>query len=168
MVHRPQPLLSELSSLWWTTPAWQLASHLLDSSTPPCVTQINRYLNPRHSHFLHQIYSASFASAFHDVTNGTNPGCGTAGFSTAKGWDPVTGLGTPNFPKLVSKWLALPWLGFTNGLLNLSCTNSRNNFWTTIWLLTVFTHCSLPVPFFLSCCWIMISFTACKRAFKID
>jgi hypothetical protein len=30
-----------------------------------------------------------------DITNGTNPGCGTAGFSAARGWDPVTGLGTP-------------------------------------------------------------------------
>jgi len=34
----------------------------------------------------------------HDITNGTNPGCGTSGFSAAKGWDPVTGLGTPNYP----------------------------------------------------------------------
>ncbi|KAF8136820.1 peptidase S8/S53 domain-containing protein [Mycena galopus ATCC 62051] len=36
--------------------------------------------------------------AFHDMTTGSNPGCGTDGFSAAKGWDPVTGLGTPNFP----------------------------------------------------------------------
>lgn len=28
-----------------------------------------------------------------DITNGTNPGCGTKGFSAVKGWDPVTGLG---------------------------------------------------------------------------
>lgn len=28
-----------------------------------------------------------------DVTNGSNPNCGSAGFQTAKGWDPVTGLG---------------------------------------------------------------------------
>ncbi|KAK3672756.1 hypothetical protein LTR78_007342 [Recurvomyces mirabilis] len=34
----------------------------------------------------------------HDITNGTNPGCGTQGFSAASGWDPVTGLGTPNYP----------------------------------------------------------------------
>ena len=36
-----------------------------------------------------------------DITNGTNPGCGTQGFSAVKGWDPVTGLGTPNFPKML-------------------------------------------------------------------
>ncbi|KAE8444410.1 hypothetical protein EG329_000610 [Mollisiaceae sp. DMI_Dod_QoI] len=28
-----------------------------------------------------------------DITNGTNPGCGTQGFSAVNGWDPVTGLG---------------------------------------------------------------------------
>ncbi|KAF8835711.1 subtilisin-like protein [Paxillus ammoniavirescens] len=54
------------------------------------------------------IYSASFASAFNDITNGTNPGCGTDGFKATVGWDPVTGLGTPNFPSLLEKWLALP------------------------------------------------------------
>ncbi|KAI0093145.1 subtilisin-like protein [Irpex rosettiformis] len=54
------------------------------------------------------VYSDSFRSAFNDITNGTNPGCGTAGFSAVPGWDPVTGLGTPNFPKLLAKWLVLP------------------------------------------------------------
>ncbi|KAJ7235622.1 peptidase S8/S53 domain-containing protein [Mycena haematopus] len=39
--------------------------------------------------------------AFHDITVGTNEGCGTDGFSATKGWDPVTGLGTPNYPKLL-------------------------------------------------------------------
>ena len=31
---------------------------------------------------------------------GDNPGCSTNGFKAATGWDPVTGLGTPNFAKL--------------------------------------------------------------------
>ncbi|KAF7975943.1 hypothetical protein HWV62_8231 [Athelia sp. TMB] len=53
------------------------------------------------------IYSPDFACAFNDITSGTNPGCGTVGFSAVKGWDPVTGLGTPNFPKLVAKWLLM-------------------------------------------------------------
>jgi len=39
-------------------------------------------------------------SAFNDVTSGNNPGCGTNGFNAAEGWDPVTGLGTPNFSAL--------------------------------------------------------------------
>ncbi|OAX32243.1 subtilisin-like protein [Rhizopogon vinicolor AM-OR11-026] len=53
------------------------------------------------------IYSTGFAGSFNDVTNGTNPGCGTLGFNATQGWDPVTGLGTPNFPSLLAKWLAL-------------------------------------------------------------
>ncbi|KAF8132082.1 peptidase S8/S53 domain-containing protein [Boletus edulis] len=50
------------------------------------------------------IYSADFAVGFHDITNGTNAGCGTPGFNTSRGWDPVTGLGTPNFPVLLELW----------------------------------------------------------------
>ncbi|KAG1738203.1 subtilisin-like protein, partial [Suillus lakei] len=53
------------------------------------------------------IYSTDFAHCFKDITNGTNPGCGTLGFNTTEGWDPVTGLGTPYFPSLLAKWLAL-------------------------------------------------------------
>ncbi|KAJ7495305.1 family S53 protease [Mycena latifolia] len=51
------------------------------------------FLNP----FL---YSATGRAAFNDVTSGTNPGCSTSGFSARAGWDPVTGLGTPNFSLL--------------------------------------------------------------------
>ncbi|KAJ7613070.1 family S53 protease [Roridomyces roridus] len=53
------------------------------------------FLNP----FL---YSAAGRAAFTDVTEGNNPGCNTAGFSASKGWDPVTGLGTPDFGRLIS------------------------------------------------------------------
>ncbi|KAL6720032.1 Tripeptidyl-peptidase sed1 [Lecanora helva] len=44
----------------------------------------------------------------HDITTGSNPGCGTNGFKVAKGWDPVTGLGTPNYPALLKLFLGLP------------------------------------------------------------
>ena len=48
---------------------------------------------------LLQLYSSSFVDSFNDVTNGTNPGCGTEGFTAVRGWEPVTGLGcvTPSF-----------------------------------------------------------------------
>ncbi|KAF7309949.1 Tripeptidyl-peptidase sed3 [Mycena indigotica] len=49
------------------------------------------FLNP----FLY-----SNAGAMNDITLGNNPGCDTDGFPALKGWDPVTGLGTPNFEKL--------------------------------------------------------------------
>ena len=42
-----------------------------------------------------------------DITSGGNQGCGTAGFTATTGWDPVTGLGTPNFVKLIARFLAL-------------------------------------------------------------
>ncbi|KAJ7176448.1 subtilisin-like protein [Mycena filopes] len=35
-----------------------------------------------------------------DVTTGSNPGCNTDGFAASTGWDPITGLGTPNFPRM--------------------------------------------------------------------
>ncbi|EIW61085.1 subtilisin-like protein [Trametes versicolor FP-101664 SS1] len=59
------------------------------------------FLNP----FL---YSEAGASALNDVTEGSNPGCGSQGFPAAQGWDPVTGLGTPNFAKLLAAALDLP------------------------------------------------------------
>ncbi|KAH9033144.1 subtilisin-like protein [Lactarius hengduanensis] len=38
-----------------------------------------------------------------DITEGSNPGCGTDGFSAIAGWDPVTGLGTPNFREMLEQ-----------------------------------------------------------------
>jgi len=37
---------------------------------------------------------------FTDITTGSNPGCNTNGFPATTGWDPITGLGTPNFAAL--------------------------------------------------------------------
>ncbi|KAF8817102.1 subtilisin-like protein [Phlegmacium glaucopus] len=59
------------------------------------------FLNP-------SIYSPSFASGFNDITSGGNQGCGTAGFTATTGWDPVTGVGTPNLTNLLPLFLALP------------------------------------------------------------
>ncbi|KAH7119913.1 tripeptidyl-peptidase 1 precursor [Dendryphion nanum] len=36
-----------------------------------------------------------------DITKGFSYGCNVRGFPVTEGWDPVTGWGTPNFPKLV-------------------------------------------------------------------
>jgi len=46
--------------------------------------------------------------AFNDITEGANSGCGRGGFPAAEGWDPVTGVGTPNFAKLKSAVAMLP------------------------------------------------------------
>ncbi|KAI0291849.1 subtilisin-like protein [Russula brevipes] len=45
------------------------------------------------------LYRSGF-KGFNDITSGSNPGCGTDGFSATAGWDPVTGFGTPDFLKL--------------------------------------------------------------------
>ncbi|KAI0355217.1 family S53 protease [Trametes cingulata] len=52
--------------------------------------------------FLNPFLYSTGASAFTDITSGSNPGCNTNGFPAKAGWDPVTGLGTPNFAKLLT------------------------------------------------------------------
>ncbi|KAH7887356.1 peptidase S8/S53 domain-containing protein [Phlebopus sp. FC_14] len=52
------------------------------------------------------LYSLNGAG-LNDITVGNNPGCGTQGFNATMGWDPVTGLGTPNFEKLKEMALAM-------------------------------------------------------------
>ncbi|KAH9038759.1 subtilisin-like protein [Lactarius pseudohatsudake] len=39
-------------------------------------------------------------AGLNDIISGSNPGCNTDGFTAIAGWDPVTGLGTPDFAKL--------------------------------------------------------------------
>ncbi|KAH8994010.1 subtilisin-like protein [Lactarius akahatsu] len=66
-----------------------LNDYLITNGRPPL-----GFLNIR-------LYNDGFAG-LNDITSGSNPGCGTDGFSAAPGWDPVTGLGTPDFQKLQS------------------------------------------------------------------
>ncbi len=63
------------------------------------------YINPA----LYAIASnpAKYAADFYDVTTGNNQTDATiAGFSATKGWDPVTGLGTPNAANLLPDLIA--------------------------------------------------------------
>ncbi|KAH9054644.1 subtilisin-like protein [Lactarius vividus] len=64
-----------------------LNDYLITNGRPPL-----GFLNIR-------LYGDGFAG-LNDITSGSNPGCGTDGFSAIPGWDPVTGLGTPDFEKL--------------------------------------------------------------------
>ncbi|KAM7187718.1 Pro-kumamolisin, activation domain containing protein [Naviculisporaceae sp. PSN 640] len=57
--------------------------------------------------FVHQVLYRH-AEVFTDITTGSNPGCGGPGFPVKEGWDPVTGLGTPIYPKLLKLFLSLP------------------------------------------------------------
>lgn len=47
--------------------------------------------------FLNPWLYAQGLKGLNDIVGGNNPGCGTGGFTAVEGWDPVTGLGTPNF-----------------------------------------------------------------------
>ncbi|HEX4215876.1 MAG TPA: S53 family peptidase [Candidatus Dormibacteraeota bacterium] len=45
---------------------------------------------------LYLVYhTPAYGRAFHDVTTGNNTVSGVGGYNTGRGWDPVTGLGTP-------------------------------------------------------------------------
>ncbi len=51
----------------------------------------------------HALYEAAAAanSPFNDITSGNNSFGGVSGFSACKGWDPVSGLGSPDGEKLL-------------------------------------------------------------------
>ncbi|KAI0007511.1 putative alkaline serine protease AorO [Xylariaceae sp. FL0662B] len=57
--------------------------------------------------FIHQVIY-SHPEVFKDITVGDNAACKTNGFSAAEGWDPVSGMGAPDYPKLLELFLSLP------------------------------------------------------------
>ncbi|KAH8990957.1 subtilisin-like protein [Lactarius akahatsu] len=52
--------------------------------------------------FLNVLLYGRFLEGLNDITSGSNPGCNTDGFSAVPGWDPVTGLGSLDFEKLLT------------------------------------------------------------------
>ncbi|KAH8987026.1 subtilisin-like protein [Lactarius akahatsu] len=57
--------------------------------------------------FLNGLLYGTCLEGLNDITSGSNPGCNTDGFSAIPGWDPVTGLGSLDFERLVailSRW----------------------------------------------------------------
>ncbi|KAF8264268.1 subtilisin-like protein [Lactarius quietus] len=90
-IYRQQPLLRTGTSC--ATPAVGgiislLNDYRISQGKPPL-----GFLNP-------WLYGGGLAG-LNDITFGTNPGCKTNGFPAIIGWDPVTGLGTPDFEKLI-------------------------------------------------------------------
>ncbi|GME49730.1 Peptidase S8/S53 subtilisin/kexin/sedolisin [Neofusicoccum parvum] len=84
------------------------------SASTPIVAAIVNLLNEERIQsgkgpigFLNPVLYAH-PEAFNDITVGSNPGCGKDGFAAQPGWDPVTGLGTPNYQKLRQIFLDLP------------------------------------------------------------
>jgi subtilase family serine protease len=80
------------------SPQWAAIAALTDQAAHRRVGDINPYLYSLNRNPV--IYHL----AFHDITQGTNiwvPSGVTTGFSAGPGWDPVTGLGSPNVAHLI-------------------------------------------------------------------
>jgi tripeptidyl-peptidase-1 len=66
--------------------------------------------------FLNPMLYSIGTAGLRDITQGNAPGCGTQGFNATTGWDPVTGLGTPDFAALKS--ILTPYVPPAQTLLN--------------------------------------------------
>ncbi len=84
-------------------PLWGALLALADGS-PACAGSPVGYADPA----LYRSASTDYAAAFNDVTSGNNDFTGTNGgrYAAAPGYDPVTGLGTPNASALVGQLCA--------------------------------------------------------------
>ncbi|RPD69218.1 family S53 protease-like protein [Lentinus tigrinus ALCF2SS1-7] len=94
--------LTEINGSFWTidgtsasTPVIASVVALLNDARLNAGLPSLGFINPL-------LYSQQGAAALNDVTSGSNPGCGTQGFPAVQGWDPVTGLGSPDFDKLLA------------------------------------------------------------------
>ena len=83
------------------------------AATPIFASVINRIIEERLNAgkgplgFLNPSLYAN-PSMFTDIINGTNPDCNTVGFTAVPGWDPLSGLGTPVYPKMLQYSMSLP------------------------------------------------------------
>jgi subtilase family serine protease len=75
-------------------PAWSGVAALADQAAGRRLGQLNRVLYRANR-------DEDGGGRFHDIATGNNSFHGFTGFSAAGGWDPVTGLGTPNVAKLL-------------------------------------------------------------------
>jgi len=82
-------------------PLWAAVVSLLNSERQAIGKGPVGFLNP-------VLYEHATSGILTDIKNGSNPNCGSSGFTAVDGWDPVTGLGTPVYPKLLELFLRLP------------------------------------------------------------
>ncbi|KAF3768143.1 subtilisin-like protein [Cryphonectria parasitica EP155] len=90
---------------WYTVSGTSLSSPVWGS----ILTLVNEHrlaANKTTIGFVNEILY-SHPEVFYDVTTGSNPNCDSTGFLASTGWDPVSGLGTPNFPKLLELLLSV-------------------------------------------------------------
>jgi subtilase family serine protease len=86
-----------------TAPLWSALLALADAS-PACATSPVGYADPA----LYRAASTSYAADFNDVTTGNNDFTGTNGgrYAATPGYDPASGLGTPNAAALAASLCA--------------------------------------------------------------
>ncbi|RDW68183.1 hypothetical protein BP6252_09579 [Coleophoma cylindrospora] len=82
-----------------STPVWAAIIALINDKRMRTGKPSLGFLNPI-------LYSSNLSAAFDDVVTGSGGSCTWGsnvelGWAATPGWDPVTGLGTPNFPKLL-------------------------------------------------------------------
>jgi len=83
-----------------SAPTFAALVSLLNEQRKAAGTAPLGFLNPR----IYQTFAAN-ATAFYDVTEGNgDDGCCWTGFPAFKGWDGVTGVGTPNYAALSELW----------------------------------------------------------------
>ena len=76
------------------TPQWAGIAALSEQAAGHRLPQLNIRL-------YHLAKSDGYSTGLHDITTGNNTFDGVAGSSAGPGWDPVTGLGTPDVANLV-------------------------------------------------------------------
>jgi len=90
-----------------SSPVWAAITGLVNDARMNAGKKPIGFLAP----LLYTLYQTT-PSAFHDITTGNNKCtescCATYGYEAAPGWDPVTGLGTPNYPLLAKYLTSLP------------------------------------------------------------
>ncbi|KAK7998385.1 ribonuclease T2 [Apiospora arundinis] len=86
------------------------------SASAPVVASMVARVNDARLHagkgtvgFINPVLYAHRDAIMRDVKNGTNHGCGVdEAFPATEGWDAVTGLGSPDFEKLLEVYMRLP------------------------------------------------------------
>ncbi|KAK6220904.1 hypothetical protein LQW54_001824 [Pestalotiopsis sp. IQ-011] len=75
-------------------------------TSPPRVNEERLAVGKGPVGFINPVLYAN-PTIFNDITKGNNSMCGVSGFQAVGGWDPTTGLGTVQYPKLLEIFIDL-------------------------------------------------------------
>ncbi len=111
---RGYPDVSANAANYVVVVAGQLMTVQGTSASAPVVASILSKLNNARLHagkrpvgFVNPVLYA-YPHLMNDVVGGVNHGCGSDAFEAVNGWDPVTGLGTLDYQRLLELYLSLP------------------------------------------------------------